>query len=247
MSASDPEDDSRDPRYARTSARSPMSAFRIPSGRANGKSTEIPPQLTAAVPTWVWRTVQRAPTRSLLVIGLFDAALLGLRPWLPMPAVGLLDIAAHVLTTAILLATVAPVRSRTFVLSALWASILIDVDHAPPFLHLLTVPFHTERPITHCLLVAVLPLFLVRLRPAWSRALLTGVSCGILTHLLRDAATGSIPLLWPLPIAPLRLPYPAYALALLACASILRWRFRRVRRTADSRPGFTVQLVGPAE
>jgi membrane-bound metal-dependent hydrolase YbcI (DUF457 family) len=132
-------------------------------------------------------------------------------------AEGLLDELAHVATALALLAPLAPHAGRAATLGALAGAVLLDADHVPGELGLRWLTDGMGRPYPHTLLSA---LVLVGIgigdgrrwrRFAWP------IAAGLTTHLLRDLATGGVPLFWPLSRHTVRLPYGVYA-ALLGAA-----------------------------
>lgn len=133
---------------------------------------------------------------------------------------GLIDLPAHLATCAIALLALAMLRgspARAFVLAALAASVLLDLDHIPGYLgtHVLTGTL--PRPYAHTLLFLALVLvaaFLAQRRAI--RAVLLGVAFGFAAHLFRDLATGpGVAVLWPFSSGPIQMPYALYAGALL--------------------------------
>jgi inner membrane protein len=149
---------------------------------------------------------------------------------------GVLDEPAHLATAALaLLACTTPMtrrRHRRLLLTALGASMAIDVDHVPMYLGL------TEagggRPPSHSLAtVAVLiaaALALVELRPV-----LLGAALGASLHFLRDLATGpGLHLWWPVSSSEVRAPYWLYAVVLALLTCVATARAVRQRRTSPA-------------
>jgi membrane-bound metal-dependent hydrolase YbcI (DUF457 family) len=142
-------------------------------------------------------------------------------------AYGLVDLPAHLATCAIallaLLALRAAAPARAFVLAALAASVLLDLDHIPGYLGTHALTGTLPRPYAHTFLFLALVLgaaFLARRRPVGP--VLLGVAFGIGAHLFRDLATGpGVAALWPLSSGSIQMPYVLYAgallLALIAC------------------------------
>lgn len=137
-------------------------------------------------------------------------------------AYGLIDEPAHLSTCAIALFAVLALGGRAlpprFVVAALISSVAIDLDHLPGYLgsHLLTGSM--PRPYTHSLLlVGALVAVAALARRRDLRQVLLGVAFGVSAHLLRDLATGpGVAFLWPLVVAPIKVPYVLYAATLLA-------------------------------
>jgi inner membrane protein len=175
----------------------------------------------AGLPRWQVRPAPFALVALVLVLDL----LAGLRAW-PVPVLGLLDEPAHLATAWLGLAALAPVDApRRFWLSALIASVAIDVDHVPLYLTGGAFAVDGGRPPTHCLLTVVL---LATCALAWrGRAgWLWGAAAGVLLHFTRDLATRpGVPLLWPADGRVL-LSYTAYVLVLLIL-SVLAFLRRR--------------------
>jgi hypothetical protein len=114
--------------------------------------------------------------------------------------VGMFDHPAHVATAMLLRKEPTP--------SYLAGSLLPDLDHIPLALRVVHPDPGDPRPVTHCLLT-VAPVALVDREAAK----------GMLAHFVRDLGVGTgVPLLWPLSGRPLRVPYAAYAVLVLASA-----------------------------
>lgn len=136
---------------------------------------------------------------------------------------GALDEAAHLATAALALLAANPpatlVEHRTTMLSALAASVLIDVDHIPLYLGISQVA-DGGRPFSHSL-VAVGIASAAALALPRRRSVLAGVALGLCLHFIRDIATGpGLPLFWPVSTAEVRLPYRLYTSLLVACAAL---------------------------
>jgi inner membrane protein len=113
---------------------------------------------------------------------------------------GMYDEPAH-LATALLL-------RRKPNAAYLAGSLLPDFDHIPLALRLVHPDPGDPRPVTHCLLT-VAPVAVVSREAAK----------GMLAHFVRDLGVGTgVPLLWPFSGRPVRLPYAAYAVLVLATA-----------------------------
>ena len=112
---------------------------------------------------------------------------------------GLLDEVAHLATAALGLLVLACFIDvpRRFYVTALVASVAIDLDHIPVYLGLLAD--QDQRPFTHSLAtVAVLVGAAAVSRR--HRAVLAGAAIGVLLHFMRDIAEGppGVRMLWPL-------------------------------------------------
>jgi membrane-bound metal-dependent hydrolase YbcI (DUF457 family) len=118
-------------------------------------------------------------------------------PWI---VVGMFDHPAHVATALLLRRIPTP--------SYLAGSLLPDLDHIPLALRIVHPNPGDPRPVTHCLLT-VAPVALLNREAA----------LGMLAHFVRDLGVGTgTPLLWPLSRRPVRVPYAAYAVLVLASA-----------------------------
>ena len=118
-------------------------------------------------------------------------------PWI---VVGMFDHPAHVATAVLLRKEPTP--------SYLAGSLLPDLDHIPLAVRVVHPNPGDPRPVTHCLLT-VAPVALLNREAA----------LGMLAHFVRDLGVGTgAPLLWPLSRRPVRVPYAAYAVLILASA-----------------------------
>jgi inner membrane protein len=144
----------------------------------------------------------------------------GARSW-PIPVLGLLDEPAHLLTAWLVLTAfpgLLPVRARWW---ALLGAVAIDVDHVPLYLWGALAASPGARPVTHCLLTALVLFGVAAVlpRPRW-RAAGVGLSVGVLLHFVRDVATGpGLPLSWPLSSTSVSLPYAVLLVVLAGLAA----------------------------
>jgi hypothetical protein len=114
--------------------------------------------------------------------------------------VGMFDEPAHVATALLL--------RRKPTAAYIAGCLLADFDHIPLALRLVHPEPGDPRPVTHSLLT-VAPVALVSREAAK----------GMLAHFARDLGAGTgAPLLWPLTRRPVRVPYAAYAVLVLASA-----------------------------
>jgi hypothetical protein len=170
---------------------------------------------------------------SLTIISLIDYYLKIASPELIVVAV--LDEMAHLATAIIFIAGLRRFSDTWFVSACLAGAVLIDVDHLPAMLSPDTPAIQAERPVTHSI-VWVAALIIVSL---WTtgrgRALLTGFSLGIVTHLVRDMATGGVPLFWPVHGEIIEIAYWTYAVLMIAIASLVaaRWLVMRISFNAS--------------
>jgi membrane-bound metal-dependent hydrolase YbcI (DUF457 family) len=158
-------------------------------------------------------------------------AIIRTTPDLSTAQLALLDETGHLATAVLLVTAVLAGRlGRLGAVGIVLGACLIDVDHVPyTFFGSEVITAGTVRPYSHSLatiaaLCAVAALG-GRMRPLWIGAL-----AAVLTHLMRDAATGGVPLLWPLSEANVTLPYVAYAAALVAAAAVLPAHVYSARR-----------------
>lgn len=154
-----------------------------------------------------------------------------------------LDESAHLATTTLALAAVGA-RDRRFVVAALAAGVLIDLDHLPAAtLDWQVLTAGSPRPYPHSLASVAAVLTASGLAPArWRRPLL-GTALGLASHFLRDATDGTpgLPLLWPLSRRGVRLPALLQTPLLLIALRLARgarpsgWRRPRQRRAPAAR------------
>jgi membrane-bound metal-dependent hydrolase YbcI (DUF457 family) len=141
---------------------------------------------------------QLAALGCLATIAVADYVIYRRRP--PWIVVGMFDHPAHVATALLLRRNPTP--------SYLAGSLLPDLDHIPLALRIVHPNPGDPRPVTHCLLT-VAPVALLNREAA----------LGMLAHFVRDLGVGTgTPLLWPLSRRPVRVPYAAYAVLVLASA-----------------------------
>jgi inner membrane protein len=113
---------------------------------------------------------------------------------------GMFDEPAHVATALLLRRNPTP--------AYLAGSLLPDLDHVPLALRPVHPDMDDPRPVTHCLLT-VIPVAMIH----------RDAALGMLAHFTRDLGVGTgVPLLWPLTRRPVKLPYAAYAVLVLAAA-----------------------------
>lgn len=132
---------------------------------------------------------------------------------------GVLDESAH-LATAYLFSSLLPLSGHlSFLGGTLAGSVLIDADHLPGEFGWNIITRGSGRPVPHSLpTVGLLLLTALSLRGQW-RSLAAGAAFGVTTHLVRDMATGGVPLRWPRDKRRVRIPYVLY-LALLTTAGV---------------------------
>jgi len=163
-------------------------------------------------------------------------AVIAVRHW-PIPALGLLDEAGHLLTAIVLLAASTSARIRRLTPWALLGAVAIDVDHIP--LYTFAPRFVVSgRPPTHSL-ITVLALLIAALVLKAIRIPLLGIAIGICLHFVRDVATGpGLPLFWPFSKSTVMAPYGLYVTVVAVAAAIVIGRLARLRcRARPSPPG----------
>jgi inner membrane protein len=178
---------------------------------------------------WLLRV---APAAGLCLILLIDGALRAKAP--PLPVLAVLDESAHLMTAALILATLprAVVKLWPWVLAS---AVAIDVDHLPIYLGASRFTVDGGRPPSHSLALVLL-LLAGAARPALRKPLL-GLAAGVSAHIVRDMATGpGVPLLWPLLQENLLIPYPVYAgLMVVSMVGATVRQFQRPLVTAGER------------
>jgi hypothetical protein len=171
------------------------------------------------------------PTPTLILamaLGLLLADQLVLRSGPGVLQEGPFDETAHFLTGALVLAALPRVRSRSFAVGLLVASVAIDLDHLPGLLGYQLITRTTQRPYPHSLLTLALVGLLACAWPA-HRRLLVGAAVGLTAHFLRDLSESSsgVPLLWPWSSHAYSLPHWTYQGAMagvIAVALARAWR-----------------------
>lgn len=140
---------------------------------------------------------------------------------------GLLDEIAHLLTTLIVLWALGPRICGRFLVPALVASVVIDLDHVPRQLGHDFLTRGTPRPYTHSLLSIVVVLAVAVL---WRRRrdVMLGIAIGLAIHFWRDMseADAGVSLLWPFSDHSFTLSHTGYLveMALFAAAAAARCR-----------------------
>lgn len=168
-----------------------------------------------------------APVVALAVIIALDL-IAATRPW-PVPIKGLLDEPAHLLTAWLALCVI-PQSGRMAWPWVLLGAVAIDLDHTPLYVWGGSMAEAGGRPVSHSLITPLALLALAAAVRRW-RTALGGLAVGVLLHFVRDLVTGpGLPLLWPLPLDRVLLPYWTYLLVVTALAA---WaaRFGYARRT----------------
>lgn len=143
---------------------------------------------------------------------------------------GLLDEAGHVATAIILMAAATRRPTGTFILAALVAVVAIDIDHVPrEVFGWAGITAGAPRPYPHSLITPLITgMWALRARHS-GRDLAAGLTFGLLTHLLRDAATGSgLALFWPLTKRVVEMTYALYV-GILLVALLRTWLMARHR------------------
>ena len=140
---------------------------------------------------------------------------------------GPLDEIAHVLTALIVLWALGPRICDRFLVPALVASVVIDLDHVPRELGHDFLTRGTPRPYTHSLLSIVVVLVVAAL---WRsrRDVMLGIAIGLAIHFWRDMseADAGVALLWPFSDHSFTLSHSGYliVMGLFAAAAAVRCR-----------------------
>lgn len=171
-------------------------------------------------------------------IGLMGARDLFLLP-LPFLLDALTDEPAHAATALLSVGAGAAIARRRLArmaaIVALLGGTLIDLDHLPAILGWDGLTAGTQRPYSHSLLtVAAISLIAWRLRGGRRAAALV-IAGAVSSHLMRDMATGGVPLLWPFPPDNVTIPYgvSAATLATFGVAVVIRETRRAFSRRDD--------------
>lgn len=170
-----------------------------------------------------------------LVAVIVGADLISRRVPFDILVTGLLDEPAHLSTAALVLLAVAGghrlAAAPTVTLSAMAASVLIDVDHVPLYAGVPWVADIGGRPYTHSF-ATVVGLLAVWLLAGRRWPVVVGAAIGVCLHFVRDVATGpGLPLWWPLSSVDVRLPYRWYLIAVVALGLVATGRAVQRRRT----------------
>jgi inner membrane protein len=164
---------------------------------------------------------------ALLSIFLVDYYFLVARPSLVV--IGLLDEIAHAATAAICLLATWRAFSIWFAAGCLGGAVLIDFDHLPAILVSGEGALDAGRPYSHSIATLLILLVLSGLLTRGGRSLALGASFGVATHLVRDMATGGVPLFWPLDNRSVEIYYGLYGGVMVLLAGIVLYRFARSR------------------
>ncbi len=138
------------------------------------------------------------------------------------------DATAHLLTALLLLVAIPRRMPPYFIIGALSAALLIDLDHLPLVLGSDLLTRQTGRPVTHAIWTIALPFILAVATHNRLRFVLFGVSFGLIAHFARDLASTSagVPLLWPIITHSFTIPFGAYVALMFACWAAFAWQGR---------------------
>lgn len=189
----------------------------------------------------VWRggtPVERITIFAFLSFAAVLALDIPYRRGLPLPMAAATDWLAHLGTTFIWIAALFPRAARVFVMAALAATVLVDLDHVP---HVAASVFvGRDAPgarlwLLHTLL-AVAVLSVIGWRSPGRRGWLwLGLAFGVATHIFRNAASGEgPPLLAPFSMQHVSISYDVYV-AILA-GLVLHCLGRSIRPCTDAGP-----------
>lgn len=171
------------------------------------------------------------PLVALVSIVLIDAEFHGGRSLLVH---GVADEVSHLLSGAIVGLGLVRLVPSIQLIPVLLGSVAMDIDHVPDVLGWMAPEGPSSRFVTHGLatvgVVGSIALVDRGRALAW-----ISIACGLLVHLFRDAATGSIIAGWPLSHSPFTIPYAAYigCLACIAIMTVLGDEAARSRHLAD--------------
>lgn len=168
-----------------------------------------------------------APAGVLLADGLLRQ-----RRW-PVPLRALMDETAHLATAHLLLTAVIADCGQPFRLGVLLGAVLIDADHLPRTLRPRRPRRYAGRPAPHSLAPLAGLGVAATLLAGTPRQVVLGAASGLTTHLVRDAATGGVPLGWPLARRRVRLPYVVYVGVLLGAIPNIARRLATALLGAD--------------
>lgn len=155
-----------------------------------------------------------SPLVAVVAIILIDAEFRGRSPLLIH---GAADEVSHLLSGLVFVIALTRLIPVVQVLPALVGSVGMDLDHIPELLGWLEPDGPSSRFITHSVLTAVIVGGVALVDRGRSFVWLSA-SFGLLVHLFRDAATGSIIAAWPLSHSPLTIPYAVYVGGLAGAA-----------------------------
>lgn len=132
---------------------------------------------------------------------------------------GLRDEAGHLLTAYVCASGLIALRMPLTLTVVLLGGVLIDMDHILQLSGAIDAVPGSSRPGSHSLAIPIIALIVATIdrRRVWVW-ISFAVSFG--THLVRDMATGTVPLFWPLAADPVSITYDLYAVALLAFVGI---------------------------
>ena len=162
-------------------------------------------EATDRIPWHVWRA-----GGSVIVIAVLDVFLRGTQE---LAIHGLADEIAHALTGYLLVCLLMILGVPLSFPAALLGSIIIDLDHIPEVLGWLPSPDETTRFVTHSMatvvVVAAIGFLDRKRRLAWF-----SLAVGIVVHLVRDMATGTVRFWWPISTDVYQVDYYIYAFVL---------------------------------
>lgn len=148
---------------------------------------------------------------------------------------GAADETAHVLTAllwgSLALSAGLPVLLPVVALGGMFP----DLDHIPMILVGMTSLPGSSRSVLHTLLVILIFLALAGMHRRW-RWVWGSLALGVASHLVRDMATGTVILFWPLSGHPFTIPYLAYMGTLAVCVALPTFAPRHARTPRQARP-----------
>ena len=147
----------------------------------------------------------------------------------------MVDEPAHLATALLLLIALIAVHESPpasgFVLGALVASVVIDLDHLPGYLGWDGLIGDLPRPFTHSLFTVGCLVGAGVVLHAEHRAYALGAAFGVAAHLFRDSATGpGLPLFWPLSAGTVQVAYVVFVIGLATAVAVVLARQSRKTR-----------------
>ena len=132
---------------------------------------------------------------------------------------GVADEIAHLLTAMIMLSTVRAIGLRVSWIAGAMGAMAPDVEYALSRLDITAPIGDASRGVMHTLVPGVALVLLGLMTPPL-RLFFVSLGIALLTHTVRDAATSSVPALWPLSVEYFHLRYSFFLAMLAACATV---------------------------
>ena len=145
---------------------------------------------------------------------------------------GVADEIAHLLTALIMLSIVRAIGFRVSWVAVAIGAMAPDVEYALSRLDMTAPIGDASRGVMHTLVPGVAMVLLGLLLPPL-RLFLVSLGLALLTHAVRDAATSSVPALWPLSVEYFHLRYSLFLAILAICATVTTGAVALHFRTVD--------------